>query len=269
MPTPSFDDLLSKARQLGERRASDRTNTLLAQGLSGAVTGILGTNVAPKETYMGAINQAGDLSALPAPVITGGNIGDYLMRRVMGTPETPVLASGMLPLNRDEMTTFAFKKSLEDAKDNRAIRLMNARLETSKDLAKYKAALATSSLDAPADPLLVERAYGDAGIDSTGKPALSWRGLNALVKMRALDQQDFWKNIFAETMLGKDFMGQVDPATKEAVSDKIKSRGTKTKTVKEAFTPASSEKIRVREKSSGQTGTIDAAEFDPALYERM
>lgn len=106
MAVPSWDDLLTQARQIttdnADREAGTRTNQLLAQGLSGIVTQPIGQ----QEDYAGYVDPANG-TFTPDKFSTGGSLaqraGQFLSNAFTGEHKHPAIPSGAFPVTQKQI----------------------------------------------------------------------------------------------------------------------------------------------------------------------
>lgn len=112
MAVPSFDELLTQARNVSEEEAGARTGENIAKSLSEFVNKLLLTSPEPRQRFEGFLTKEGEFKK--QPFVTGQTVAERGFRRLFGTQfKTP---DEGVSLTAKEARTFGIESALEKQK---------------------------------------------------------------------------------------------------------------------------------------------------------
>lgn len=273
MAIPSFEELLSQARALTEREseieASTARSSALAKGLAGLGTTLLGTPIGgERKTYVAGVTPEGGVSSFKKPVTTGTNLLERGLMKFLGVQQ-PQIPTGNIPLTQEqaqeygtrsalEGRKFTQQKELEAFKQSGRENLLDMKLNAQKESAGSSIKAATQPLGRATSDYIYKR----INIDPAGKPTLTYGEADRILRGESIDTNSFFKELGIEVQLSKGLFGETSEEDKARVLEKMgKGKG--------GGFMRDTGLIRVKDKSTGETGTIPANEFDASLYEKV
>jgi len=271
MAIPSFDELLSQARQVAQTAESARTGTALAKGLSEGFTKAFLTPPAGTKQFEGYLTPEGEV--VNQPYRTGQSLVERGFGKLFGREQfmPPV---GSVGITQEQGAEFQTKRILEKQKGEQAVSLEEKRqtgresLQNLKNAARNAAFQISGSRIGLDDIMPVEiwkAGLADLGYDPNAgefSTPRTYRAFNVLSIARNRNSQDFFREIGVDLQLSKDILGQPSEEGKKSVREKMQKR----KTPFSGF--GKTDKIRVIKKATGEHGELDMNEFDSTIYER-
>lgn|SRR3990167_7394397 len=262
MPTPSFDELLARARQIGEAEA-DRsrvpTGLLAAKGASEFVSNLLNTQVSPRRTTGGYVTPGGQFGAVPEST-RGGTFLQTLADRVAGP--SPTMPAGAIPLSPEQTGEFGMRMALENVKGQFRLKTADLRAKAQKAVSGARIAATTQPMAKEASDYVWALTGRDPETETL--PILSFGDADRILRAKGIDTTAELKGLGYEISIFKDPLFGIPDTERGRLAGKAQGAG------KSKATGKSTEKtIRVKLKSTGETGTIPANEFDSNTYERI
>ena len=164
MPTPSFDELLARARQIGEAEADSRrpsTGMLAAKGASEFVNTLLNTKVSDQRTVGGYLKSDGNYQALDRPYTTGGTFLQTLAQRFRNPEGATGVPSGAYALTPDQTGEFAMKSALEKQKAGTTLEVANIRAKAMIEAAMKRGGRASGVLSSNVPDIVRDAVYDE------------------------------------------------------------------------------------------------------------
>ncbi len=266
MPTPSFDEILSRARTIADQNAQGpSTGERAAKGISQFVSSILNASTGEKKTVGGYLSPQGKLNTSD-PYTTGGTLLETLARHAFGGggPKTPA-PEGSIPLSPEQTGDFTMKSALQGQKYDALTNIANIR-------AKAMAKAAGGRISTTTHPMVKEASdyvwalIGKDPETELNLPILTYGDADRMLRAKGIDTNTELKSIGYDISLNKDPLFGVQPADRARIQGTLQNAG---KPKASAPAPAVTGSIRVRLKSTGATGTVPANEFDASLYDKI
>ena len=266
MAIPSFDELLSRARQLGASNSQyPSTGELAAKGVSEFVTNLLGASAGEKRDVSGYLTSGGDIKALPKQYKTGGTVLESVFRKMFGGGVAPSLPTDSIPLSEAQTTDFAMKEALQTRKYDAITKIAGIRATAMQKVAGMKIKTTTQPMIKEASDYVWSLMGRDPSTE-TELPILTYGDADRMLRAKGIDTNTELKSIGYDISLNKDPLFGVPPAERSRIQGSLEGAGKGSAKTK---APAAPGMIRVRNKSTNQTGSLPQNEFDPNLYEKI
>lgn len=263
MPTPSFDELLSRARQIGEANADAQhpsTGLLMAKGLSEFASNLLNAKVSNQRTTGGYLTADGTFKSLASPVTTGGTFLQVLAQKARGVSQPPI-PEGSFALTPDQSAEFGMKAALENIKGGFRLKTADLRAKAMRAVAGTRAAAATQLMVKEASDYIWALVGRDP--ETEVLPRLTFGDADRMMRGKGIDTNAELKSLGYEIKLFTDPLFGIPEGERPRLQGKIE----EAKNNKPKF--GTQKTIRVKVKSTGETGSIPENEFDPNIYERI
>lgn len=258
MPTPSFDELLTRAREIADQNDQAQrphTGELIAKGLSGFVSNLMNTQVSERRSTGGYISPKGQFTALKEPYQSGGNLmqvlADYAMNGQKGQSPVP---EGSYALSPEQSADFGMKSALQNQKYDALTNIANIRAKAMR--------AGGGKISTTIQPMKKEASdyiWALVGRDpesETALPLLTYGEADRLLRSKGIDTNTELKSIGYDISLNKDPLFGVPPAERTRIQGNIADQGKSTaftgtpsfKTMKDAQAAFNAGKIKKGQK---------------------
>lgn len=268
MPTPSFDEILTRARQIADQNsAGPSTGERAAKGVSQFVSSILNASTGKREDVGGYLDPQGKYKAVE-PYSTGGSLMQVLADRAVNGRRTDPIPAGSTPLTEEEGRKYATQSSLQNQKYDALYDIAGLRAKAMAKAAGGKITTTTQPVAKEVSDYFWKR-FGKDPVTEPNLPILTYGAIDRLSRAEGLDTNSELKNIGYEISLNKDPLFGVQPGDRTRIQGRLDNAGKGKVPAAAPVAPApASGRISVTEKSTGKTGSIPINEFDPTLYKK-